>query len=81
MPTDHFTQLFYRAYFLEHLKTASQFAEYVSEVLTALKWLVIDQNGKSVTDKTETLRILELKAQEFIDSDKIQIAKQLKLFN
>lgn len=81
IPTDHFTQLFYRAYFLEHLKTASQFAEYVSEVLTALKWLVIDQNGKSVTDKTETLRILELKAQEFIDSDKIQIAKQLKLFN
>lgn len=51
MPTDHFTQLFYRAYFLEHLKTASQFAEYVSEVLTALKWLVIDQNGKSVTGR------------------------------
>lgn len=80
IPTDHFYQLFYRAYFVDGLTTAEQFAKYVYDVLTQLNWLVLDDQGNSIQDQTETLKVLQLKAQNFLDKDKIQIAKQLKLF-
>lgn len=80
IPSDQFTQLFYRAYFVDHFKTAKQFAQYVQNVLTDLKWLVLDKDGKSVTDAQESLDIIQAKAQVFLESDKLKIAKQLKLF-
>ena len=80
IPTDQFTQLFYRAHFKDGLKTAKQFAEYIQNTLDPLGWLVLDNEGKSVQDRAESLKILQSKAQIFIDSDKLKIAKQLKLF-
>lgn len=80
IPSDHFSQLFYRAYFVDGLKTALQFANYIHAVLIDLNWLVLDKNGDSVQDKAESLKIIQEKAQLFLDSDKIEIAKQLKLF-
>lgn len=58
IPTDHFTQLFYRAYFVNDLKTAKQFANYVYEVLIGLNWLVLDQGGQTVHDKAKSLQII-----------------------
>ena len=80
IPTDQFTQLFYRAHFVEGLKSAKQFAQYVQDVLTELKWLVLDSEGNSISDLGQSLKIIQEKAQKFIDGDKIKIAKQLKLF-
>lgn len=80
VPTNHFNQLFYRAYFSSGLKIAIQFAEYVYEVIQQLGWLVLNEKGETVSDKSESLAIIQTKAQHFIDSDYIQIAKQLKLF-
>lgn len=80
IPTDHFTQLFYRAYFVDDLKTAKQFANYVYEVIIALNWLVLDQDGQTVHDKAKSIQIIQAKAELFLASDKIEIAKQLKLF-
>ena len=80
IPIDHFSQLFYRAYFVDKLTTAKQFAEYVYKNLINLNLLVLDEKGELVQDKVESLKIIQKKAQTFIDSDKLKIAKQLKLF-
>lgn len=77
---DHFSQLFYRAHFIDKLKTAKQFAEYVYNNLLNLSLLVLNEQGQPVKDKSESLKIIQNKAQIFIDSDKIKIAEQLKLF-
>lgn len=78
--TDHFSQLFYRAHFIDKLKTAKQFAEYVYKNLLNLNLLVLNEKGELVKDKAESLKIIQKKAQTFIDSDKIKIAQILKLF-
>lgn len=79
LSTDQFTQLFYRAHFMDGLKTAKQFAEYVQNVLDKLGWSILDQ-GETIRDKTQSLKFLQNKAQVFLDSDLIKIAKQLNLF-
>ncbi|RYL26318.1 MULTISPECIES: class I SAM-dependent methyltransferase [Acinetobacter] len=76
---DQFTQLFYRAHFIDGLKTAKQFAEYAQQVLNDLGWFIIDK-GETITDKATSLTLLQEKAQLFLEQDKIKIAKQLKLF-
>jgi len=81
LPTDQFSQLFYRAYFVDGLTSAKQFSEYVQNVLNSLGWLAVDKNGEAVSDHQESLKIIQEKAQIFIDSDKLKIAKQLKLFS
>ena len=78
--TDHFSQLFYRAHFIDKLKTAKQFAEYVYKNLLNLNLLVLNEKGELVQDKAESLKIIQKKAQTFIDSDKIKIVQILKLF-
>ena len=80
IPADQFSQLFYRAHFNDGLKSAQQLADYIQNVLNQLGWLVLDNQGNSVSDRNESLKILNGKAQDFIDSDKFKIAKQLKLF-
>lgn len=80
IPADHFSQLFYRAYFVDGLKTAQQFANYVYDVLTRLNWLVLDQDGQSVSDKIRSIQIISEKAEIFLSSDKIEIAQKLRLF-
>ncbi len=80
IPADQFSQLYYRAYFNDGLRTAKQFADYIQNVLTELGWLVLDKDGKTISDRDQSLKVLKEKAQDFIDSDKFEIAKQLKLF-
>ena len=80
IPTDQFSQLFYRAHFYENLKTAKQFAEFVLEALSKLNLLILDEKGETVTDPAKSLKIIQKKAQDFINSDKLKIAEQLKLF-
>ncbi|ENW93101.1 class I SAM-dependent methyltransferase [Acinetobacter dispersus] len=81
IPTEHFHQLFYRAHFIDGLASASDFAQYVQDVISQLNWLVLDSDGKTVTDREKSLEIIQAKAQLFLDSNKLQIAKQLRLFN
>lgn len=81
LPTDHFSQLFYRAHFIDKLNTVKELAEYVFEVIHALNWLVLDKDGNKVTDRKSSLKIIQDKAQRFIDSDRLKIAKQLRLFD
>lgn len=81
IPTEHFHQLFYRAHFQDGLSTAKQFAKYVQDVLQDLGWLVLDKDGATVTDSKKSLQIITEKAQVFLDSNKLHIAKQLRLFN
>lgn len=76
---DQFTQLFYRAHFIDGLKTAKQFAEYAQQALNNLGWFILDK-GDTITDKAQSLALLQNKAQIFLDQDLIKIAKQLKLF-
>lgn len=76
---DQFTQLFYRAHFIDGLKTAKQFAEYAQQALNNLGWFILDK-GETITDKAQSLALLQNKAQIFLDQDLIKIAKQLKLF-
>ena len=80
IPADQFTQLFYRAHFIDGLDSAAQFAQYVWDVLTQLGWLVLDQQGNTVSDPKTSLEVIQEKAQFFLDSDKLKIAKHLKLF-
>lgn len=80
LPTDHFSQLFYRAHFIEHLETAQEFAQTVWNTLQHLGWWVLDSEGNTVTDPELSLQIIEIKAQTFLESEKITIAKHLKLF-
>ena len=81
IPTDHFSQLFYRAYFVDGLKSARQFANYVQDILKPLNWLVLDEDGNSVSDTAQSLKIIQKKAEQFISSDKLKIARQLQLFS
>ncbi len=81
IPTEHFHQLFYRAYFVDGLETAAEFADYVQNVITQLGWLVLDKDGNTITDKDQSIQMIQTKAQQFLDSQKLQIAKQLRLFN
>lgn len=80
IPTDHFSQLFYRAHFIDGLKSAKQLAHYVQDVLTKLGWLVLDEEGQTVSDLTQSIKIIQKKAELFINSDKLKIARQLQLF-
>ena len=80
IPVDHFTQLFYYAYFVEGLKTTKQFANLVQKVLDDLGWSVIDENKELVSDKQKSLKIIEDRASHFIRADFLKIAKELKLF-
>ena len=80
IPTEHFHQLFYRAHFIDGLNTATDFAYYVQDVIHQLGWLVLDKKGNAVADNIESLTIIQEKAQYFIDSKKLHIAKQLRLF-
>lgn len=81
IPVDQFSQLYYRAHFVEGLNTAKQFAEYIQNILEELNWKVLDSEGNSISDRKKSLEILQEKAQHFIQSDKLKIAKQLKLFS
>jgi len=81
IPTEHFHQLFYRAHFIDGLASVSDFAHYVQNVISQLNWLVLDSDGKSITDREKSLEVIQAKAQLFLDSNKLQIAKQLRLFN
>ncbi|MBK5648057.1 MAG: methyltransferase regulatory domain protein, partial [Acinetobacter sp.] len=81
IPTEHFHQLFYRAHFIDGLESASEFAQYVQDVISQLNWLVLDKDGKTVSDQAKSLEIIQGKAQIFLDSKKLLIAKQLRLFN
>lgn len=79
--TEYFHLLFYRAYFVDHLKTAKAFAAYVQDVLDSLDWHIFDQDGQPVKDKKASIKIMQERAQDFIDSKKIEIAKKLRLFD
>ncbi|WP_332604272.1 class I SAM-dependent methyltransferase [Acinetobacter sp. ESBL14] len=81
IPTEHFHQLFYRAHFIDGLESASEFAQYVQDAISQLNWLVLDKDGKTVSDQEKSLEIIQGKAQIFLDSKKLQIAKQLRLFS
>lgn len=80
-PTEHFHQLFYRAYFVDGLETAAEFADYVQNVISQLGWLVLDKVGNTITDRDQNIQMIQTKVQQFLDSQKLQIAKQLRLFN
>ena len=77
----HFHQLFYRAHFIEGLTTATDFAYYVQDVIQQLGWLVLDKDGQTVSDQVKSIEIIQSKAQIFLGSKKLEIAKQLRLFN
>lgn len=81
IPTEHFHQLFYRAHFIEGLTTATDFAYYVQDVIQQLGWLVLDKDGQTVSDQVKSIEIIQSKAQIFLESKKLEIAKQLRLFN
>ena len=70
-----------RAHFVDGLNTAKHFAEYIQNILEKLNWKVLDNEGNSISDRKKSLEILQGKAQHFIQSDKLKIAKQLKLFS
>ena len=78
--TDHFQLLFYCAHFVEGHKTAKQFANFANQVFKDQNLLVLDKDGNTVTDEEQTLAIILKHAEEFIDTDKLKIARQLKLF-
>ncbi|MFC6051263.1 methyltransferase regulatory domain protein [Acinetobacter sp. Ac_877] len=80
IPIDHFSQLFYKAYFYENLKTALEFAQFTLKKIQNLNLFVLDENGEMTSDLEKSLIIIEKKAQIFIDSDKLKIAQKLKLF-
>ena len=81
-PCDHFTQLFYRAYFIDKLDlNAALFAQYIQNTLNDLNWLLLDAEKQTINDPVKSLAALTKLAEEFIASDKILIAKQLKLFS
>ena len=80
IPTDHFSQLFYRAHFVDGLKSTKQLAHYVQDVITQLGWLVLDEKGQSVSELKQSIEIIQKKAELFINSDKLKIARQLQLF-
>lgn len=80
IPTDHFSQLFYRAHFVDGLRTAKQFAEYTFQIVVSLGWLVVDNDNNAIQDKKESINVIQQKAQQFLDSEKLKIAKHLQLF-
>lgn len=81
-PCTHFTQLFYRAYFIDKLELdASIFAQYIQDTLTALDWYLLDDQNQTIKDLDKSLASLTQIAEKFISSDKILIAKKLKLFS
>ena len=79
--TDNITLLFYKAHFIHKLTSSDELAKFTQDTLTHLNLFLLNKNGESITDPTESLQILKTKAATFIDSDRIQIAKQLQLFS
>lgn len=80
LPSDHLSQLFYRAHFVDGLNTAHEFAHYTWDVLKQLGWSVLDDAGKPIQDGQQNFDKLLSAAEKFIQAGKLVIARQLKLF-
>ena len=78
--TDNITQLFYKAHFINKITTVDEMAQFTQNSLTRLNLFLLNASGESITDLDKSLKTLEEKAQNFIDSDKIKIATKLRLF-
>ena len=53
----------------------------MQDVIQQLGWLVLDKDGQTVSDQVKSIEIIQSKAQIFLESKKLEIAKQLRLFN
>ena len=53
----------------------------MQDVIQQLGWLVLDKAGQTVSDQVKSIEIIQCKAQIFLESKKLEIAKQLNLFN
>ncbi len=78
--TDHLHLLFYRAHFVDGLSSTADLANYVHDVLQQLTWHLLDEQGENITDPTIIKENLIGRAEKFIASDRLKIAKKLKLF-
>ncbi len=73
--TDHFSQLSYPAHFIDKLKSAKQFAEYVHKNLLNLNLLVLNEKGELVKDKAESLKIIQKKRKILSIPTKLKLHK------
>lgn len=78
--TNHIHLLFYRAHFLEQLDSAEALANSAQNTLDHLNWRLLDEKGQQIHDGQQSLDVLVTRAENFIASDKLVIAKQLGLF-
>lgn len=75
-----FELLFYYAYFIENKTSKEQIAQLVQQILDDLKIALLDEQAKAITDRLKSIEALEDKVTVFFKQNKIEIAKQLKLF-
>lgn len=73
-------QLYFYAYFVEGLTTPADMAECVQHRLDNLQIAIIDGDEQAINDRKKSLKVLEQRIKAFFDAKRIEIAKQLRLF-
>ena len=80
IPCDQIDQLFYRAYFIENQQTAEALAQYSQKILATSNYTLYNSARELVQDADGIFALLIERAEQFLNTDKIEIAKQLQLF-
>lgn len=80
MHVDQFEQLFYWAYFVEGIKAQKDIAEFMQQTLDQLGWFLLDADKQPLKERKVSLKVMADKVKLYIDSEKIQIAQQLRFF-
>ncbi|AOA58746.1 class I SAM-dependent methyltransferase [Acinetobacter larvae] len=76
-----FEQLTYLCYFFKGLKTAEEVADYIQNVLDQLALFMFDENKNIVREREKSIARIRDSVSEYLNPEKLQIIKQLQLFN
>lgn len=77
---DQFEQLFYLAYFFEGIQAKKDIAAFMQQTLDQLGWHLLDADKQPMKDRKASLKVMAEKVTLYMDSEKVQIAQQLRLF-
>ena len=80
LPISQIEAFFYRGHFVEKIEQAEQLAEYAQQNFENLNWHLLDAKQQALTDRHASLNYLQQQVEQFMQQEKLLIAKQLGLF-
>lgn len=81
VPLNQLDQLYLYAYFIEKLTATADIAESVQKTLDNLEIAIYDDKENVIRDRKQSLQQLKQRIQAFFDAKRIELVKQLRLFD